>query len=308
MNTSAQESRLPFSADLVRSKGVNLSQQLEMLTPFAETFAERVGAALSGLGGVPVKVSVVSTTTEKLKPHMQAEPGFNIVSETGSVGCWNKSEPDFDILISEVFMGGLGGNRRDDNIDRPATAFDKKLRTFINEKIVRAASDALCEIGEHSALEVQPRARIAPRKAEAALLSYNIKLLLNAFDGASEYDIFLSFDECLKLIGGAVALDGAVPSSASELIEKTKFSVEVYLKPDTVDVRQILNLVPGEILKLNIAASTPVELRLNGQKLTYGMLSFDASGGKVRLLENSPPLQAYDAQHTNFTSVVQNGN
>ena len=308
MNETAQDGRIPFSADLVRSKGINLSQQLDILRPFADVLAERVSGMLTELGGVSVKATVVSTTTEKLKPHLQAEPGFDIVCNPDTVRCWNKSDHEFDNLICELCLGGTGGNRTGENADRPATAFDKRLRALVNEKIVRAASDALSEIGEHTGIEIQPRARIAPRKAESTLVCYNVRLLLNIFDSACEYDVYLSFPDCMKLIAGSSALQGENPSSPSELLEKTFFTVEVYLRPDTVDVRQILNLVPGEILKLNVAASTPVDLRLNGQRLTSGILSFDATGGRIRLLDNSVDMQTTDQSHDNISLAVQHGN
>ena len=91
-------------------------------------------------------------------------------------------------------------------------------------------------------------------------------------------------------------------------MEKTSFSVEVFLKPDVVDVRQILNLAPGEVLKLNVAASTPVELRLNGQRLSYGNLSFDNEVGRVRLIDEISSLQTTEVRHSNSSAAVQHGN
>jgi Type III flagellar switch regulator (C-ring) FliN C-term len=299
MVETAQDARHPFTAELIRSKGVNLSQQLEILKPFAEILAEQVGAMLSEIGGIAVKVSVAAAKTEKLMPHFQAEAGFNIVAETGTVCCWSKSDIEFDNILCEICLGGSGGSDRDATSDRPATAFDKKLRAFINEKITLAAVYALAEIGEQKGLEVQARPRVAPRKAEGVLLCYNIQLLINVFDNACEYDLYLGFEECLKLIGGVLSLAKPVPNLASELMEKTLFAVEVYLKPDVVDVRQILNLMPGDVLKLNVAASTPVELRLNGQRLSYGKLSFGAAGGSVRLLGEVPGLQVGAFQQNN---------
>jgi flagellar motor switch protein FliM len=306
--TAVLDARIPFTADLVRSKGVNLSQQLAILLPFAETMAEKVGVILSAFGGVPVKASVVSAMSEKIMPHIQAEAGFNIVLGTGIVSCWSQADPDFDKLMCEVCLGGSGGNGGDEANDRPATTFEKKLRVLINERVVRAAADALGDIGEHKGLELQPRARVAPRKAEGPLLCYKVRLLLNVFDDACEYDLYFSFDECLKLIGGISALANTSPSSASVLMEKTSFAVEVFLKPDVVDVRQILNLAPGEVLKLNVAASTPVELRLNGQRLSYGNLSFDNEGGKVRLIDEISPVQFTEVRHSNSFAAVQYGN
>jgi flagellar motor switch protein FliM len=297
------EARHPFTAELIRTKGVNLSQQLEILKPFAEILAEQVGTMLSEIGGITVKVSVAAAKTEKLMPHVQAEAGFNIVAETGTVCCWSKSDIEFDNILCEICLGGSGGSDRDRTSDRLSTAFDKKLRAFINEKITRAAVYALAEIGEQTGLELQARPRVAPRKAEGVLLCYNIQLLINVFDDACEYDLYLGFDQCLKLIGGLRALEKPGPISASELMEKTFFEVEVFLKPDVVDVRQILNLAPGEVLKLNVAASTPVELRLNGQRLSYGKLSFGAAGGKVRLLGEIPALQV-SAFHQNNHAVA----
>jgi flagellar motor switch protein FliM len=73
--------------------------------------------------------------------------------------------------------------------------------------------------------------------------------------------------------------------SASELVRNAPFSVEIFLKPDVVDVRQILCLVPGEVLNLNVCASTPVELRMNGKMVSLGSLSFDSTKGRIKILD-----------------------
>ena len=308
MIESAVDIRLPFSADLVRSRGINLTQQLEMLAPFAEALAERVGVVLSGLGGVPIKVTLVSAKAEKLKPHFQVEAGFYIVSDAATVSCWSQSDLEFDNLMCEVFFGGSGGAKSAEFADRPATVLDKKLRLWVSEVIARAAADALGEIGEHVGLTVRQRARVAARKAEAAMLCYSVRLLLNVFDDACEYEIFLSFDECMKLIGGDFGKPSVAPSSAGMLVEKASFLVEVFLKPDVVDVRQILNLVPGEVLKLNVAASSPVELRLNGKKLSLGNLSFDKTGGRIKLIDAAQVAAATETQEKLNSSAGQYGN
>jgi flagellar motor switch protein FliM len=300
--------RLPFNADLVRSKGVNLSQQLEMLLPFAEAMAEQISAALTNIGGVPIKVSLVSAQTEKLKPHLQSEAGFNIVGDATVVSCWNQSNPDFDNLMCEICLGGSGELKSSEPLERPATAIDKKLRLWVNEHIVRATANALCDIGEHTGLTVQSRARVAARKNEGALLCYRVVLLLNVFDDACEFELLLNFEECLKLIGGITLPAAAEPSSAGLLMEKTSFSVEVFLRPDIVDVRQILNLAPGEVLKLNVTASTPVELRLNGQKLSLGNLRYDQNGGHIRLLDSVPFVSRPETQVNSSTLAGQYGN
>jgi hypothetical protein len=62
------------------------------------------------------------------------------------------------------------------------------------------------------------------------------------------------------------------------------------------------------VLKLNVAASTPVELRLNGQRLSYGNLSFDNEGGRVRLIDEISSVQFTEVRHSNFTAAVQYGN
>lgn len=307
MIESSAENRLPFNAELIRSKGVNLTQQLDILMPFAEALAERTGVILAQLGGIPIKATLASTKAEKLKSHVHAEPGFDIVSETATVSCWGKSDTQFDNLMCEVCLGGTGAANRTSDNERPATTIDKKIRMLVSEKIATAVAEALGEIGEHADLKKVPRARIAARKAESSLLCYSIRLLLNVFDDACEYELFLSFSDCMKLIGGETALSKSTATSANELMGHTAFSLEVFLKPAVVDVRQILNLVPGEVLKLNIGASAPVELHLNGQKLTQGLLSFSNTGGHIKLLGEASLTHASEPSRLPIPSGEMNG-
>lgn len=292
MPSLASHTKSRFSAELIRTKGTNLKSQLDLLAPFAEELAQKAQLALSQLSEFPVKVTVLSVNTEKLTPLFQSESGFDIVSPAGLVSCWRKSDRQFDGLICELCLGSSGGHSKLDETERPATSFERKVSNLISEKLVGAVSDALSEIGEHVDLVVQSRARVATRKSESAVLCYNVHLLLNVFDDACECEILLSLAECLKLLGAETAKHMNAVATAGPLVANTQFAVEVYLKPDVVDVRQILNLAPGKVLKLNIGASAPVELRMNGRKISMGSLSFDQSGGRIKILSDAPTADA----------------
>jgi flagellar motor switch/type III secretory pathway protein FliN len=308
MNTEATDARASFSADLVRSKGVNLTHQLELLSPVADSLAEHAGAILSELGHFPVKVTLEEAKDAKLPPLSQAEAGFDIVSATETVWCWNKADPEFDNMVSELCLGGVGTVGGGTDAQRPSTNFDKRLRSLIDEKIATAAARALSEVGELPGLTVRPRARMAARKAEGLRLCYSARLLLSVFNESCEYTVFLSFAECVGLIGGSRGLTATSPPSAAGLVERTPFSIEVYLKPDVLDVRQVLNLVPGEVLKLNVSASTPVDLRLNGKTLSQGMLSYDNNCGRIKLLDGVPIVGLSGAQDNSTSPAGQHGN
>jgi flagellar motor switch protein FliM len=284
MAEAASDRRSFFNADLIRSKGINLTKQLDILAPFADAFAERTAAEFSLLGDMSVKVTVVSANTLSLTTLLQSEAGFDVVTPVGTVSCWRNRDRQFDNLMCEFCLGASSVGPRDDDAERPATAFEKKIRDLVSEKIANAVASALGEIGEHLDLSVKPRARTASRKTESALLCYSVRLLLNVFDAALEFEVFMSFAECMKLIGGEQAMAQEAPS-ASELVRNAPFSVEIFLKPDVVDVRQILCLVPGEVLNLNVCASTPVELRMNGKMVSLGSLSFDSTKGRIKILD-----------------------
>jgi flagellar motor switch/type III secretory pathway protein FliN len=283
MELATNETHVPFNADLVRSKGVDLSHQLTMLAPLADCLVEQVGVELAALTQLPVKVTLSAAKSEKLGHLTQIEAGYDIVSTSEAVSCWSVPDIEFDRLMGDICLGGTGTSRADSDAERPPTAFDKKLRALIDERIATAAARALSEISEHADLTVRPRARMAARKAEGTRLCYSIRLLLNVFDQACEFELRMSFSECLKLIGGEASSPASY--SAASLMEKTPFCIEVFLKPDVLDIRQILNLTPGEVLKLNVSASTPVELKLNGTELSRGNLRYDKNGGHIRLLD-----------------------
>jgi flagellar motor switch/type III secretory pathway protein FliN len=300
MEYATQDTRAVFNADLVRSKGINLSRQLEMLAPLADSLAEQVGVELSALVQLPIKVTIITAKAEKLGHLVQIEAGYDIVSGSDAVSCWSNSDNEFDRLMCEICLGGVGESQTGGDTDRPATVFDKKLRGLIHHRIARAAAAALTEISEHDDLSLRARARMAARKAEGTRLCYSVKLLINVFDQACECEFHLSFSECLKLIGGETSSTASPPSAAS-LVEKTPFCIEVFLKPDVLDIRQILNLVPGEVLKLNVSASTPVELKLNGTELSRGILRYDQNGGHIKLSDSVPAI-ASAAVKSNFDS------
>jgi flagellar motor switch protein FliM len=292
MNTALNDTRALFNADLIRSKGTNLSQHLEALAPLADLFAEQVAVELVALSQLPIKVSLVEARSTKLVPLAQIEAGFDLVLSEQTVSCWSNADADFIDLMCEICLGGNGGNKTEQDAERPATPFDRKLRALIAEKIATAAGKALGEISEHVDVRVQQRPRMAARKVEGVRVCYSIRLLINVFDQACEYEFFMSFSECLKLVGGGVSSEMSATRSAASLVERTPFCIEVFLKPDVLDIRQILNLVPGEVLKLNVSATTPVELKLNGTDLSRGILSYSRTGGHVRLLGDPMPMTA----------------
>lgn len=306
MDLASNDIRVPFNADLVRSKGVNLSQQLAMLAPLADSLAEHVGVELFALGQFPIKVTLAMTRTEKLGHLAQVEAGFDLVCGTETVSCWCNSDREFDRLMGDICLGGTATPSSDEEIERPPTAFDKMLRDKINERIAHAAARALSEIGEHADLTVRPRARMAARKAEGSRMCYSVRLLLNVSDQACEYEFLMSLSECLKLVGGE-ALSPA-SSSAASLMEKTPFCIEVFLKPDVLDIRQILNLTPGEVLKLNVSALAPVELRLNGTDLSQGDLKYDKNGGHIKLLDAAALVKSTLVSESLASSRFPNGN
>lgn len=287
MNLATQASRVPFNADLVRSKGVNLSHQLAVLAPFADSLAEHVGVELSALAQLPLKVTLLSSNTEKLAQLSQIEAGNDLIFEADTVSCWGRADTEFDRMLCDICLGGIGGSRVDSDAERPASLFDKRLRSLIDEKITKAAARALGDLGELEGITVCARPRTAARKAEGTRLCYSIRLLINVHDQACEYELLMSFAECLKLMGGGTLSTVSAPSSAATLMEKTPFCIDVFLKPDVLDIRQILNLTPGEVLKLNISASTPVELKLNGTEFSRGLLKYDKDGGHIRLIDTA---------------------
>ncbi len=308
MISGAQELRHPFNAELIRTRGSNLSHQLELLAPFSELLAEMIGTALSKLGGLPVKVTVASAKTEKLTALSQSEPGFDVVSSTATLCCWAKFDRQFDNLMCELCLGASGETERHADLERPATALEKAMRSLVFERLVLAASQALRDLGDHADLTVQARPRATFRKSQEPLQCYSLRLLLNLYDEACEFEMFIGFAECVKLLGGEFDSLPPAHQSADQVLEKASFSVQVYLQPDTVDVRQILNLVPGEILKLNLAASAPVELHLNGQKLSMGRLSFDRERVRIKVIETEVPAAAYSAVKIAVHAGAQHGN
>jgi flagellar motor switch protein FliM len=286
LETESAEQRAIFNADLVRAKGVNLTHQLAILAPFADAVVEQVAIELSEIAQVPIKVTLAASKVDKLVALAQIEPGHDLVSQTETVSCWSKAEADFERVLCEVCLGGAGDSAASLDHERPLTDFDKKLRELVDEKIAGAAARALALISEHEDITVHPRGRMLSRKTEGTKLCLCLRLLINVFDQSTEYEFRLSFAECLNLIDVEAHVN-ATAVSAATLVEKAPFSIDVFLKPDVLDIRQILNLVPGEVLKLNVSASTPVELRLNGADLSRGILKYDQDGGHIRVLGNS---------------------
>jgi flagellar motor switch protein FliM len=308
MIAGAQERRRPFNAELIRTRGTNLSHQLELLAPFSELLADMIGTTLSKLAGLPVKVTVTSTKADKLTALFQSDPGFDIVSPTATLCSWANFDRQFDNLMCEMCLGAPGETARNVDLERPATALEKRIRNLVFERLVQAVSHALRDLGDHADLVVQARPRATFRKSQEALQCYSLRLLLNVYDEACEFELFLGLAECVKLLGGEIDTPAPVRQSADQILEKAPFSVQVFLQPDTVDVRQILNLVPGEILKLNLAASAPVELQLNGQKISLGSLAFDREHFRVRVIGSDVLAISIDASKISDDAGARHGN
>ncbi len=306
MQPEALNARVPISAELIRSKSSHQAMQMQLLAPFSDSLAEHAGTALSQLGRMPVKVTVISNKVEKLTPLYQAEAGFDIKSSSTNLSCWGSFDRQFDDLLCDICLGSGGTRKGDNQTDRPVTIFEKKLRGLIFERLTQATAKAFSEIGEQTDLVVQPRARASIRKSQPMLPCYCVKLLVNAFDAACEFELLLSFAECLILLGDESS--DSEPNTTQCVLDSVFFPLEVYLQPGMVDVRQILNLAPGEILKLSIAASAPVELRMNGQMLSRGTLCFENNRSHVRVLENAPFSAVTNTASAPTRSAGQNGN
>jgi flagellar motor switch/type III secretory pathway protein FliN len=278
-------SRQPLNADLIRSKGSTLNQHLALLAPLGETLVENAGSRLSKLAGTLIKLTVVSARCEKLAPLLQAEAGFDIVSSISTVSCWGKFDRDFDSLLCAACLGASGEVAGERDHERPATVIERKIRNHVAEQIMQSVAESLAELGDHHDLVVKTRARASVRKFTTSVQSYCLRLLLNVFDDACEFEISLGLTECVKLLGGETDSASSAVAEAGHVMGHAMFPVEVFLKSSDVDVRQILNLAPGEILKLNVNASAPVELRLNGRNLSSGLLRYDQKRGYIKLID-----------------------
>jgi flagellar motor switch/type III secretory pathway protein FliN len=303
MNLVNQASKAPFNAEALRAKGTNLLLQLSMLAPLANALTECIGADLSTFTQVPIKVSLIETRTEKLLPLAQIEAGFNLVAGEETLCCWCKPDRAFDQLMREVCLGGRGAASPDGDFERPVTTIDKRLANLVNEKLFSGIAKAMTEVSERSDISVQQRPRTVARNTGNTRSCYYVRLLFNLFDQDCECELFMSLVECMLWVGGADLVTDSNSTSAASIIERTPFCVEVYLKSDVLDIRQILNLAPGEVLKLNVTASTPVELKLNGTDLSKGLLSYRDDGGHVRLISTSRK----DVQIANGSSSFAQG-
>lgn len=280
---------VPISADLVRSKAKGNKDSLAMLAPFSELLAEKMAAVLSVLGDTAVKASVEQAATEALAPIQQAEPGFDLVSPQGTIALWFQPDRSFDAVMCELCLGGSGGFKTTEDAERPPTLFERRLRNMVLEKLAGACAATMAEISEQPDVKSQSRARVAVRKIETPLPCYALKVLINVFDEACELTLHFALAECLKLAGAAQSQPQAETPAAREVLDTTPFSLEVYLKPDVVDVRHVLALAPGAVLRLNIAAAAPVELKFNGQKIGAGLMGHDGERVRVRLIDDGSP-------------------
>jgi flagellar motor switch protein FliM len=282
---------LPISADLLRSKAKGSKEKLATLAPFSELLAERMAAVLCTLGDVAVKASVEQTAIEALAPIQQAESGFDLVSPQGTIAIWFQPDRTFDAVMCELCLGGSGGFKTAEDAERPPTLFERRLRNMVVEKLAGASAATLAEISEQPDVKSQTRARVAVRKIEAPLSCYALKVLINVFDEACELTLHFALADCLKLAGAAQPQQQAEAPAARDVLDTTPFSLEVYLKPDVVDVRHILTLAPGAVLRLNVAAAAPVELKFNGQKIGAGLMGHDGERVRVRLLDDGSQKQ-----------------
>jgi flagellar motor switch protein FliM len=276
----------PLSAELIRGTARGTTDALALLAPFDEMLAERIASALSALGGVPVKASVEQAGIETLSPVQQSEPGFDLSSALGSMAFWFRADGSFDAMLCELCLGGTGDARAGEDVDRPPTDFERRLRNTVLGKFAAAAAAALAEISEQPDAVASPRARVAVRKIETDLPCHVIKILVNVFDVACDLTLHVALADCLKLAGAARSQP--TPPAAGQVLESTPFSLEVFLKPDVVDVRHIINLAAGTVLKLNVAAASPVELKFNGQKIGLGLMGHDGERVRVRLINGGP--------------------
>lgn len=299
----AASRRLPFSADVLRARAQGDTENIKLIAAFAEILVEKFSAVLGAMGEAPTKASLESASLENLGPQQQAEPGFDLETAFGLLNVWCLPERSFDGLLCEICLGGSGGFQASEEGERPPTLFERRLRNLAIEKLVQGCAEALSEVSDQPPLTVVPRARVAVRKIEQPLRCYKLRMLINVHDITCEFAMCFGFSATSKLLGGSQDQTQAVKAAATEVLDTTPFAIEVFLKPDTLDVRQILNLSEGEVLKLNIPVTAPVELQLNGQRLASGLVGHDGQRLRVRLLDDAAI--GLEAQHHSISHPMK---
>jgi flagellar motor switch protein FliM len=299
----AQPRRLPFDGALLRAKSRAGGDAIKPLLPFAEAFAEKCGQVLSALGNSFVKASLEAATVEQLNALQQAEAGFDVLSGPDRLPLWFMPDQALDSLACELCLGGTGHHQPDTGEERPVSLLEKRLRELLTKRMAEACGLALAEIAELDAVSVLTRGRIPARKILTNLVCYKLRLLITAFDTSCECVVYLGLAMCQTLLSVQQSVASPAASSAADALQATTFAIDVLLKPDVLDVRQILNLAAGEVLKLNISAAAPVELRFNGKTIAMGVLGQVGDRAHVHVLDHESPLPEPKARFQPESSV-----
>ena len=263
---------MPITVERLRANRKSNEVQPEIYVRLIDAIVLQFSKALQQFNPSPVKCSLVTVGNHTLPVAEQKIPSFRYSSDKGPLRAWLKVERQFELLLCELCLGGIGHPGGEYESSRPSTKLEQKLSSQVVShlsEIIAEAINAVDEIG--LALLNEPVAPTSPEKVgpEDCL---KIDLLVNVFSHNAEIQLFLHRDELGMLLGVGRKLPDLNSRNALDVLSSCPFEVKVFLQSANVSLDSLLSLKVGSILALGIKPEAPIHLVCEGREVFVGQL------------------------------------
>ncbi len=264
-----------LSAELFK-RAVPAVQDRREVANFLEEIPIAVESILASLNSIKASCTVVGIDMVSRQPTMEDTGYFRILSPRSPLRLWLNCDRDMDCLLCELAFGGTGVETGEDELSRPVSKIELRLRRKVFEATVEAIAIEL-----HDILELD--FAVAPHNQDSAEWlepeqMFEVKLLVNAFSYGCEFTMqFLAGD-----FDALFQQDVKRGCSAYEALQKCVFEVEALLPPEQHSLDAILSLQPGGLLALGLSPSSSVVLNCGGIAIFTG--EFRPAGNRAEIV------------------------
>lgn len=274
---------VPITVERLRANRKSNEVQPEIYVRLIDAVVLQFSKALQQFNSSPVKCSLVTAGNHVLPVAEQKIPSFRYSSNKGPLRIWLKVERQFELLLCELCLGGIGHPGGEYESSRPSTKLEQKLSSQVVKhlsEMIPEAINAVDEIG--LALLDEPVSQVTAEKIgpEDCL---KIDLLVNVFSHTAEIQLLLHRDELGMLLGVGKKLPDSNSRNTLDILSDCPFEVKVFLQSAKVSLDSLLALKVGSILALDIKPEAPIHLVCEGQEVFVGQLGTSGQRNIVTL-------------------------
>lgn len=271
MNGESKDAK-PLTAAVLRTRKTAVTAHGELLQAFAAGILEASTAALQGFNTASIKVSRAGESGVALKSLELPPLRETLLANGQRLTVFIECDRQFEILISDLCLGGAGFAPNEDELTRPQTKLERRLRDHVLTCILRELSSALSKELLRECAVIDEDINPAEQRANTQSEFIRFSFLVNVFSTAAEFTLLAPQDQLNSFLGVSHAPQGGEGKTAHDALLPCVMTLDVCLPPALARADELMRLKVGKVLQLNIPARSPVHLHLGDCEVASGRL------------------------------------